>query len=68
METAQETLSSAREKVQKALEQEGAMRVKAPITGTVLTCLLEQGEKADPGQLGILLADTSEMRIEIQEL
>ena len=65
-ETAQETLSSAREKVQKALEQEGAMRVKAPITGTVLTCLLEEGEKADAGQLGILLADTSVMRIEIQ--
>ena len=42
------------------------MTVKAPISGTVLTCLLEQGEKADPGQLGILLADTSEMRIEIQ--
>ena len=66
VESAQETLSSARDKVKKALEQEADMAVKAPITGTVLTCLLEQGEKADSGQLGILLADTSVMRIDIQ--
>ena len=66
VESAQETLTSARDKVKKALEQEADMAVKAPITGTVLTCLLEQGEKADSGQLGILLADTSVMRIDIQ--
>lgn len=66
VESAQETLASARDKVKKALEQEADMAVKAPITGTVLTCLLEQGEKADAGQLGILLADTSVMRIDIQ--
>ena len=66
VESAQETLASARDKVKKALEQEADMAVKAPITGTVLTCLLEQGEKADSGQLGILLADTSVMRIDIQ--
>ena len=66
VESAQETLASARDKVNKALEQEADMAVKAPITGTVLTCLLEQGEKADSGQLGILLADTSVMRIDIQ--
>ena len=66
VESAQETLTSARDKVKKALEQEADMAVKAPITGTVLTCLLEQGEKADAGQLGILLADTSVMRIDIQ--
>ena len=66
VESAQEALASAREKVKKALEQEADMAVRAPITGTVLTCLLEQGEKADAGQLGILLADTSEMRIDIQ--
>lgn len=66
VESAQETLASARDKVNKALEQEADMAVKAPITGTVLTCLLEQGEKADAGQLGILLADTSVMRIDIQ--
>ena len=66
VESAQETLASALDKVKKALEQEADMAVKAPITGTVLTCLLEQGEKADSGQLGILLADTSVMRIEIQ--
>ena len=66
VESAQETLASARDKVKKALEQEADMAVKAPITGTVLTCLLEQGEKADSGQLGILLADTSVMRVEIQ--
>ena len=66
VESAQETLTSARDKVKKALEQEADMAVKAPITGTVLTCLLEQGEKADAGQLGILLADTSGMRIDIQ--
>ena len=66
VESAQEALASAREKVKKALEQEADMAVRAPITGTVLTCLLEQGEKADSGQLGILLADTSVMRIDIQ--
>ena len=66
VESAQEALTSARDKVKKALEQEADMAVKAPITGTVLTCLLEQGEKADAGQLGILLADTSVMRIDIQ--
>ena len=66
VESAQETLASALDKVKKALEQEADMAVKAPITGTVLTCLLEQGEKADSGQLGILLADTSVMRIDIQ--
>ena len=66
VESAQETLASALDKVKKALEQEADMAVKAPITGTVLTCLLEQGEKADAGQLGILLADTSVMRIDIQ--
>ena len=66
VESAQETQASARDKVKKALEQEADMAVKAPITGTVLTCLLEQGEKADAGQLGILLADTSVMRIDIQ--
>lgn len=66
VETARETLASAQEKVKKALEQEENMTIKAPITGTVLTCLLEQGEKADAGQLGILLADTSVMRIQIQ--
>ena len=66
VESAQETLASARDKVKKALEQEADMAVRAPITGTVLTCLLEQGEKADAGQLGILLADTSVMRIDIQ--
>lgn len=66
VESAQETLASARDKVKKALEQEADMAVKAPITGTVLTCLLEEGEKADAGQLGILLADTSVMRIDIQ--
>ena len=66
VESAQEALASARDKVKKALEQEADMAVKAPITGTVLTCLLEQGEKADAGQLGILLADTSVMRIDIQ--
>lgn len=66
VESAQETLASVRDKVKKALEQEADMAVKAPITGTVLTCLLEQGEKADAGQLGILLADTSVMRIDIQ--
>ena len=66
VESAQETLASARDKVKKALEQEADMAVKAPIAGTVLTCLLEQGEKADAGQLGILLADTSVMRIDIQ--
>lgn len=66
VESAQEALTSARDKVKKALEQEADMAVKAPITGTVLTCLLEQGEKADSGQLGILLADTSVMRIDIQ--
>ena len=66
VESAQETLTSARDKVKKALEQEADMAIKAPITGTVLTCLLEQGEKADAGQLGILLADTSVMRIDIQ--
>ena len=66
VESAQEALASAREKVKKALEQEADMAVRAPITGTVLTCLLEQGEKADAGQLGILLADTSVMRIDIQ--
>ena len=66
VESAQETLASARDKVKKALEHEADMAVKAPITGTVLTCLLEQGEKADAGQLGILLADTSVMRIDIQ--
>lgn len=66
VESAQETLASVRDKVKKALEQEADMAVKAPITGTVLTCLLEQGEKADSGQLGILLADTSVMRIDIQ--
>ena len=66
VESAQETLTSARDKVKKALEQEADMAVKATITGTVLTCLLEQGEKADSGQLGILLADTSVMRIDIQ--
>ncbi|WP_295618526.1 HlyD family efflux transporter periplasmic adaptor subunit [uncultured Intestinimonas sp.] len=66
VETARETLSSAQEKVQKALEQEEAMRIKAPISGTVLTCLLEEGSKANTGQMGILLADTSVMRIEIQ--
>ena len=66
VESAQETLASARDKGKKALEQEADMAVKAPITGTVLTCLLEQGEKADAGQLGILLADTSVMRIDIQ--
>ena len=66
VETSQETLLSAREKVKKALEQEADMTVKAPISGTVLACLLQQGEKADAGQLGILLADTSVMRIEIQ--
>ena len=66
VESAQETLTSARDKVKKALEQEETMAVKAPIAGTVLTCLLEQGEKADAGQLGILLADTSVMRIDIQ--
>ena len=65
-ESAREALAAAQEKVKKAAEQEDGMTVKAPISGTVLTCLLEQGEKADPGQLGILLADTSEMRIEIQ--
>lgn len=66
VESAQEALASAQDKVKKALEQEADMAVKAPITGTVLTCLLEQGEKADAGQLGILLADTSVMRIDIQ--
>ena len=66
VESAQETLASALDKVKKALEQEADMAVKAPLTGTVLTCLLEQGEKADAGQLGILLADTSVMRIDIQ--
>ena len=66
VESAHETLASALDKVKKALEQEADMAVKAPITGTVLTCLLEQGEKADSGQLGILLADTSVMRIDIQ--
>lgn len=66
VESAQETLASALDKGKKALEQEADMAVKAPITGTVLTCLLEQGEKADAGQLGILLADTSVMRIDIQ--
>ena len=66
VESAQETLTSARDKVKKALEQEAGMAVRAPIAGTVLTCLLEQGEKADSGQLGILLADTSVMRIDIQ--
>ena len=66
VEAAQESLSAAQDKVKKALEQEAGMAVRAPIAGTVLTCLLEQGEKADAGQLGILLADTSEMRIDIQ--
>lgn len=65
-ETARETLAATQEKVKKAVEQEEGMVVKAPISGTVLTCLLEQGEKADAGQLGILLADTSVMRIDIQ--
>ena len=65
-ETAREALAAAQEKVKKAMEQEEGMVVKAPISGTVLTCLLEQGEKADAGQLGILLADTSVMRIDIQ--
>ena len=65
-ESARETLAGAQDRVKKALEQEETMAVKAPISGTVLTCLLEQGEKADAGQLGILLADTSVMRIDIQ--
>ena len=66
VENAKDALTAAREKVNKSLEQEAAMSVKAPISGTVLTCLLEQGQTADAGQLGILLADTSVMRIEIQ--
>lgn len=65
-ETAREALTAAREKVKKAQEQEAAMCVRAPIAGTILTCLLEQGARADAGQLGILLADTSVMRVEIQ--
>lgn len=66
VETAQETLTAAQERVKKALELEAAMEVKSPIAGTVLTCLLEEGEKADSTQLGILVADTSVMRVEIQ--
>ena len=66
VESAREAVAAAQEKVKKAQEQEEAMCVRAPISGTVLTCLLEEGGKADAGQLGILLADTSVMRIEIQ--
>ena len=51
-ETAREALAAAQEKVKKAMEQEEGMVVKAPISGTVLTCLLEQGEKRTPASWG----------------
>ena len=51
-ESAREALAAAQEKVKKAAEQEEGMTVKAPISGTVLTCLLEQGRRRTPASWG----------------
>lgn len=66
LETTKTALSSAQEKLEKAQNHEANMEVKAPISGTILSCSLIEGETADSSQSAIQIADTSVMKIEIQ--
>ncbi len=59
METAAENLKKAQDNLQN-------FNAVAPISGTVLSCGLVQGEKVENGTTAIVIADTTTMTVDIQ--
>ncbi len=59
METAQENLKKAEENLKN-------FNATAPISGTVLSCGLIAGEQVESGKTAIVIADTSQMIVDIQ--
>ena len=62
--TREEALKAAQEKLTEANEELGKYNATAPISGTVLSCSLQEGMEVQSGQ-GISIADTTQMVIEI---
>jgi multidrug efflux pump subunit AcrA (membrane-fusion protein) len=58
-----ETAQTALEKARKSLED---YRAVAPMSGTVLSCSLEEGKTAAAGTVAVNIADTSTMIVEAQ--
>ncbi len=60
----EEALKAAQEKLTEANNELGKYNATAPISGTVLSCSLQEGMEVQSGQ-GISIADTTQMVIEI---
>ncbi|WP_130871007.1 efflux RND transporter periplasmic adaptor subunit [Intestinimonas massiliensis (ex Afouda et al. 2020)] len=60
----EEALKAAQEKLKTANDELGKYNATAPISGTVLSCSLQEGADVQSGQ-GITIADTAQMIIEI---
>ena len=60
----EEALKAAQEKLTEANNELGKYNATAPISGTVLSCSLQEGMEVQSGQ-GISIADTTQMIIEI---
>lgn len=61
----EETLKSAQEKLKEANEELSKYNAVSPMSGTVLSCSLQEGMEVQSGQ-GISIADTTQMIIEIE--
>lgn len=62
--SAESALKAAQEKLETAVKELEKYNAVAPISGTVLSCNLTEGEEVQSGQ-GITIADTSTMTIDI---
>ena len=62
--TKEEALKAAQEKLKTANDELAKYNATAPISGTVLSCSLQEGAEVQSGQ-GISIADTTQMVVEI---
>ena len=62
--TKEEALKSAQEKLKEANDELAKYNAVSPISGTVLSCSLQEGMEVQSGQ-GISIADTTQMIVEI---
>lgn len=62
--TKEEALKSAQEKLKEANDELAKYNAVSPISGTVLSCSLQEGMEVQSGQ-GISIADTTQMVVEI---
>lgn len=61
----QKVVDEAAEKVSKAQEDLSDVTAKAPISGTIFSCVLHQDQEVKSGDAAVTISDTSSMSVEI---